>query len=48
MPYTEPELIRLIKRLVRMYVERYPEDKEPVERFLSWILQQWGYEDGKS
>lgn len=48
MPYTEPELIKLIKRLVNMYAEEHPEDAESLNKFLSWVLKQWGYRDGQS
>jgi hypothetical protein len=46
--FKETDLINLIKRMVSIYLESYPEDKEPVERFLRWVLQQWGYRDGQS
>jgi hypothetical protein len=46
--FKEPELIQLIQRMVALYLESYPDDREQVERFQRWILKAWGYEDGKS
>jgi hypothetical protein len=43
MPYTEPELIKTLSHMIRVYSESYPEDQESVERFLTWVLSQWGY-----
>jgi hypothetical protein len=48
MPYTEPELIQTITRMVQLYAHSYPEDRELVERFLAWVLAQWGYQGGQS
>ena len=46
--FKEPELIQLIKRMVALYTESFPEDKEQLARFQSWVLKAWGYEDGQS
>jgi len=46
--FKEPELIALIKRMIRLYLESYPDDKEQLERFQRWVLKAWGYEDGQS
>jgi len=46
--FNEPELISAIKRMVAIYLESYPADKEELERFQAWVLRQWGYQDGKS
>lgn len=48
MKYSETELINLMKRMIAIYVESYPNDKEALERFQRWMLQQWGYRDGQS
>jgi len=48
MKYTEPQLIDLMKRMVAIYLESYPDDKEELVRFQTWILRQWGYRDGQS
>jgi hypothetical protein len=45
--YREPELIKLIKRMIAMYLESYPDDKEQLERFQRWVLRAWGYQDGQ-
>ena len=46
--FKEPELIQLIKRMIAMYLESYPDDREQLERFQRWVLNAWGYEDGDS
>lgn len=46
--YKEPELIKLIKRMIALYLESYPDDKEQLERFQRWVLKAWGYQDGQS
>lgn len=46
--FKEPELIQLIQRMVALYLESYPDDREQVERFQRWILKAWGYQDGQS
>lgn len=48
MKYSETQLIDLIKRMVEIYLESYPADKEELERFRAWVLGQWGYRDGQS
>ena len=48
MKYSEAELIDLIKRMVSIYVESYPADKEELNRFQIWVLNQWGYKNGQS
>ena len=48
MKYNEPELIQLIRRMIALYLESYPEDREQLERFRHWVLKAWGYEDGQS
>ena len=46
--YTEPEMIETFNRLSKIYLESYPDDKESVDRFLRWILTQYGYKHGNS
>jgi len=46
--FKETDLIDLIKRMANIYLESYPEDREQIERFIRWILKQWGYKDGQS
>jgi hypothetical protein len=46
--FKEPELIALIRRMINIYLESYPDDREQLERFLQWVLKAWGYEDGQS
>ena len=46
--FKEPELIGLIRRMINIYLESYPNDREQLERFLQWVLKAWGYENGKS
>ena len=46
--FKEPELIGLIKRMIAMYLESYPDDREQLERFQRWVLKAWGYTDGQS
>ena len=41
--YTEPQVFDTLSRLVRVYLESYPEDQEGVERFLRWAHTQYGY-----
>lgn len=42
--YTESEVFDMMRRLSRIYLESYPEDKESLERFLRWAHVQYGYE----
>ena len=46
--FKEPELIKLINRMIAMYIESYPDDRGQLERFQRWVLRAWGYEDGQS
>jgi len=46
--FKEPDLINLIKTMAALYSESYPDDQESIQRFLTWILQQWGYKNGNS
>ena len=48
MPYTEPQLFETFNRLVKIYLESYPEDREGLERFLRWAHTQYGYKYGNS
>lgn len=46
--YTESEVFEMMRRLTRIYLESYPEDREGLERFLRWAHTQYGYEHGQS
>jgi hypothetical protein len=46
MAYTEPQLFETFNRLVKIYLESYPEDREGLERFLCWAHTQYGYKYG--
>jgi hypothetical protein len=48
MAYTEPQLFETFNRLVKIYLESYPEDREGLERFLHWAHTQYGYKYGNS
>jgi len=48
MKYNEPQLIDLMKRMIAIYLESYPDDAKELKRFQTWVLQQWGYKDGQS
>jgi hypothetical protein len=48
MPYTESQMFEMLNRLVRLYLESYPNDQEGLERFLRWAHSQYGYEYGDS
>jgi hypothetical protein len=48
MAYTEPQIFEMINRLVKIYLESYPEDQEGLERFLRWAHAQYGYKDGNT
>jgi len=41
--YTEPQIFETFNRLVKIYLESYPEDREGLERFLRWAHSQYGY-----
>jgi hypothetical protein len=43
---TEAQMIESVQRMVRIYLESYPEDQENLERFLRWVLHAWGYKNG--
>jgi hypothetical protein len=44
--YTEPEMIDTVNRLIRIYLESYPDDQESLERFQQWMHTQYGYQHG--
>lgn len=46
--YTEPQMFEMLDRMVRIYLESWPEDREALERFLRWAHSQYGYEYGKA
>ena len=46
--YTEPEMFQVFDRLIRIYLESYPDDQEGLYRFLRWAHSQYGYTYGKS
>jgi len=46
--YTESEMIDTVNRLIRIYLESYPDDQESLERFLQWVYSQYGYEHGNT
>ena len=46
--YTEPEMFQVFSRLVKIYLESYPDDQEGLDRFLRWAHSQYGYTYGKS
>jgi hypothetical protein len=46
--YSESEVFEMMRRLTRIYLESYPEDREEIERFLRWAHVQYGYEHGQS
>jgi hypothetical protein len=48
MPYTEPQLFENLTRMVKIYLESYPEDQQGLERFLRWTHTQYGYRYGNS
>ena len=41
--YTESEMFEVLRRLARIYLESYPNDREALERFLRWAHVQYGY-----
>lgn len=43
MQYSEPEMFEALRRMTRIYLESYPEDREGLERFLRWAHTQFGY-----
>ena len=48
MAYTEPQIFETLNRLVKIYLESYPEDQEGLERFLRWAHAQYANKYGKS
>jgi hypothetical protein len=46
--YTEPQMLETVQRLIRIYLESYPNDLEGLARFQQWLLTQYGYNHGKS
>lgn len=48
MKYSEFEMFETFDRLVRIYLESYPNDREQLERFLRWAYNQYGYTYGQS
>jgi hypothetical protein len=49
MKYSETEMFESLRRMARIYLESFPEDREGLERFLRWAHTQFGYTyDGKS
>lgn len=43
MKYTETEMFEVIRRLARIFLESYPNDRQQVERFVRWAHEQYGY-----
>lgn len=41
--YTESEMFDVLHRLMKIYLESYPDDKEAIERFIRWAFTQYGY-----
>ena len=46
--YTEAQTFEMLNRMVRIYLESYPDDQEQLDRFLRWAHSQYGYQYGKS
>jgi hypothetical protein len=46
--YTEAQIFEMLNRMVRIYLESYPDDQESLDRFLRWAHSQYGYTYGKS
>jgi hypothetical protein len=46
--YTEPEMIDTVNRLIQIYLESYPDDRESLERFQQWMHAQYGYQHGNT
>lgn len=42
--YTEPEMFQVLNRLIKIYSESYPDDKEALHRFIRWSHSQYGYD----
>jgi len=43
MKYSETEMFEALRRMVRIYSESFPDDREGLERFLKWAHTQFGY-----
>ena len=43
MNYTEIEMLEVINRLGKFYLESYPHDRATVDCFLRWCYSQYGY-----
>jgi hypothetical protein len=41
--YTEAQIFEMLNRMVRIYLESYPDDQGGLERFLRWAHSQYGY-----
>lgn len=41
--YSETQLFEVLRRLMRIYLESYPDDREAVDRFVRWAHSQYGY-----
>lgn len=48
MPYTEAQMMENLNRMVQIYLESFPDDREGLERFIRWVNTQWGYDLGNS
>ena len=46
--YTEHQMFETFDRLVRIYLESYPNDTESLVRFMRWAHNQYGYTYGQS
>jgi hypothetical protein len=46
--YTELEMFENLNRLVKFYLESWPDDRDQLERFLRWAHNQYGYVYGQS
>lgn len=44
MKYNENQVFELMRRLVRIYLESFPEKRDDVEHFCRWAHKQFGYE----
>jgi hypothetical protein len=46
--YTEAQTFEMLNRMIRIYLESYPDDQEQLDRFLRLAHSQYGYQYGKS
>jgi hypothetical protein len=44
--YTEPQMLETVQRLIRIYLESYPDDQHSLDRFQQWLFTQYGYRHG--